>query len=125
KLVDQKIRRERARCFGGHALRRFGYRESEASTLVSQRFAIAMVELQYFADENDVISALVLECRAALESCDAVFKQRDSVRTTLQCQSGKAIDAAFREMTGQDVLIAGQHMHREMARGQKCLDAGG
>ena len=80
-LVDEEIRCEGTwryrgvgRRSGDRTLRCFGHRESEASALECQRFAIAVVEFQHFPDEDDVVSALVLEGGAALEPRNAALK---------------------------------------------------
>ena len=69
------------------------HRDGIASAMEHQRRPVEVVERLHLADEDDVVAALIIEGRAALESRRAAAQQRDLPLATLKHEPGKLVGA--------------------------------
>src|SRR5690606_19157287 len=93
-----------------YALARLARGQGVLSALERQRWQMALVEAEYLADEDHVITALIHEGGAALEARGTVVQQRDIVDAAVQLDTGELVLAAGGEAPGELLLLHRQHM---------------
>ncbi|MCY1448018.1 hypothetical protein D9M71_646630 [compost metagenome] len=73
-----------------------------------------MIEGEHFADENHMVSAFVLERRAALETRGAILQQWRLADAVVQFDLGELVFALGGETSREVFLLRGQHVHVPM-----------
>ena len=97
---------------------------SVTPAVIDQRIDIAAIEIDYLAQENRVIPALVFEAGTAAEACRISCDQRRAFRAIGHGQAGELVPPAARKPVGHVLLIAGQHVDGPGGRVAKGGEAG-
>ena len=79
-----------------------------------QRRAVDVMEMLDFADEYQMIAAVVADGVAAFERGQAIFQNWRAAAAFGPIDSGKFIIRRSRELIGQIALVSCQHIHGKM-----------
>ncbi|MNV49753.1 hypothetical protein D3C71_1417180 [compost metagenome] len=84
-----------------------------------------LLELLDLANEDDVVTAFILECGRAFEARRAALQQGHAVLGRHAVHAGEFVLTAARELVGEAFLLGAENMHRPVPCSDEVLQAEG
>ena len=87
-----------------------------------QRFLLRLLEIQDFADKNDVIAAIVSIGRPAFEARSTILQERDSAFALFKFHSLELVDTRSGEPVRKRFLVGAENMDSKSVHTHECLN---